>query len=47
MIENDFTDITHRKFVDEEFKRYNIKSLFRFYGGFGPCYNYFYEVWKE
>ena len=47
IIENDFTDIKHKEFVDEEFKRYNFKSIFSDSGGFGPCYNYFYEVWKK
>ncbi len=47
MIENDSTDIKHKEFVDEEFKRYYFKSIFRKSGGFGPCYNYFYEVWKK
>ena len=47
IIENDFTDIKHKEFVDEEFKRYNFKSIFKISGGFGPCYNYFYEVWKK
>ena len=47
IIENDFTDIKHKEFVDEEFKRYNFKSIFSDSGGFGPCSNYFYEVWKK
>lgn len=47
IIENDFTDIKHKEFVDEEFKRYNLKNIYRKSGGFEPCYNFFYEVWKK
>ncbi len=28
IIENDFTDIKHKEFVDEEFKGYDFKSVF-------------------
>ncbi len=42
-----FTDIKHKEFVDEEFKRYNFKSIFSDSGGFGPCYDYFNEVWRK
>ena len=44
IIENDFLIITHKEFVNEEFKRYNFKSIYKMSGGFGPCYNCFYEV---
>lgn len=47
IIENDFIDINHKIFVDEEFKRFNFKKIYIKSGGFGPCYNYFYEVWKK
>lgn len=47
IIENDFTDISHKEFVNEEFKRYNFRTVFNLSGGFGPCENCFYEVWKK
>jgi FkbM family methyltransferase len=47
IIENDFTDITHKEFVNEEFERFNFRTVYNLSGGFGPCYNYFYEVWKK
>ncbi len=47
IIEDVFTDIKHKEFVDGELKIYNFKYVFRFSGGFVPCYNYFYEVWKK
>jgi FkbM family methyltransferase len=47
IIENDFTDIQHKQFVDDEFKRYNFKNIYKQSGGFGPCYNCFYEVWNK
>lgn len=47
IIENDFSDFNHKCFVDTEFKRYDLKPVFRNAGGFGPCYNCFYEVWKK
>jgi hypothetical protein len=45
IIENDFYDIEHKQFVDSEFKRFNFKIDYTKSGGFGPCYNNFYEVW--
>jgi len=47
IIENDFLIFTHKKIVNEEFKRYNFKPIYKMSGGFGHCYNCFYEVWKK
>jgi FkbM family methyltransferase len=47
IIENDFNDIEHKNFVDDEFKRFNFKIVYSKSGGFGPCYNNFYEVWSK
>ena len=44
IIENDFIDITHKEFVDEEFKRYDFRNVYSIPGGFGPCYNFFYQA---
>jgi FkbM family methyltransferase len=47
IIENDFNDINHKNFVDEEFKRFNFNNVYIKSGGFGSCYNNFYEVWTK
>jgi len=47
IMENDYNDINHKKYVD------NILTSNLFYrdytesGGWGPCKNNFYEVWKK
>jgi FkbM family methyltransferase len=45
IIENDFNDIKHKQFVDNEFKKYNLERVYHEQGGWGPCYDFFYEVW--
>jgi FkbM family methyltransferase len=47
IIENDFHILEHKTFVDEEFARYNFNRVYYKDGGFGPCYNFFYEVWEK
>jgi FkbM family methyltransferase len=47
IIENDFYDIKHKEFVNEEFLKLNFKNIYTKSGGFGPCHNFFYEVWKK
>jgi FkbM family methyltransferase len=46
IIENDFTDITHKHFVDNEFKKFNFKQIYKEKSIHGLC-EYFYEVWKK
>lgn len=47
IMENDYTDITHKSYID------NVLNTHHFYvdyvesGGWGPCYNKFFEVWKR
>lgn len=52
IIENDFNDIEHKKFVDNNFKKYNFKKVYfegpkRYYYDFDNivCTSSFYEVW--
>lgn len=47
IIENDFRDITHKQFVDKEFTRFGFQRVYHEAGGFQPCYDFFYEVWKK
>ena len=44
IIKNDFTDLNHKKFVDEEFIRYNLTQVYIKSCGVEPC---FFEVWKK
>lgn len=45
IIENDFNDIEHKKFVDNEFKKHHLERVYHEQGGWGPCSDFFYEVW--
>jgi FkbM family methyltransferase len=52
IIENDFNDIEHKKFVDNNFIKYNFKKIYsegpeRYYYDFDDvvCTSSFYEVW--
>lgn len=47
IIENDFTDLTHKHFVDNEFTRFGFKRVHHEAGGWQPCYDFFYEVWVK
>ena len=45
IIENDFDDIEQKKFVDNEFKKHNLKRVYYEKGPWGPCADFFFEVW--
>ena len=47
IIENDFTDIAEKEFVNQVFEMHGLKCVYAEGGGWGPCYNFFYEVWKR
>ena len=47
IIENDFTDITHKEFVDNNFRDHGFQVIYSQAGGWGPCANCFYEVWQK
>lgn len=47
LIENDFTDMDHKRFVDSEFERNGLQCVHREAGGWGPCYDRFYEAWAK
>lgn len=47
IIENDFFEIEKKTFVDETLAKYNLKSIYKEAGGWGPCYSMFYEVFKK
>jgi FkbM family methyltransferase len=47
ILENDFQDITEKEFVNQVFEMYGFKCIYAEAGGWGPCYNFFYEVWQK
>jgi FkbM family methyltransferase len=47
IIENDFNDIEQKQFVDNEFKKHNLERIYFGGGGWGPCTDFFYEVWTK
>lgn len=47
IIENDFHDIEHKNFVDNNFRKFGFKRVYAKSGGFGPCFEFFYEVWEK
>lgn len=47
VMENDYTDITHKQEVDQRLRSNGFKCVFRQAGGWGPCYDCFFEVWQK
>jgi hypothetical protein len=47
IIENDFTDITHKEFVNKVFIEKGFHPVYHEAGGWGPCEAFFYEVWQK
>ncbi len=47
IIENDFDDLQHMLYVQNLFKQNGLQCVYNEAGGFGPCYDYFYQVWKK
>lgn len=47
IMENDYTDINHKIYIDKILKENNFYVDYVESGGWGPCYNNFYEVWKK
>lgn len=47
IIENDFDDINHMLYVQKLFEQNGLNLVYNQAGGFGPCYDYFYQVWKK
>lgn len=47
IMENDYTKIEEKYYVDEILKKYNFYVDYIEVGGWGCCYNNFYEVWKK
>lgn len=47
IMENDYTYINHKNFIDSQLKTNNFYVDYSESGGWGPCYENFYEVWKK
>jgi len=47
IMENDYHNISHKEYVDSVLKKYNFVNDYSEAGGWGCCYNNFFEVWKK
>uniref|UniRef100_A0A6C0LBY6 Methyltransferase FkbM domain-containing protein n=1 Tax=viral metagenome TaxID=1070528 RepID=A0A6C0LBY6_9ZZZZ len=47
IMENDYWDIEKKNFIDNILKSNNFYVEYSESGGWGPCYNNFFEVWKK
>lgn len=47
IIENDFTDINHKQYMDNVLTTNGFRIAFTQSGGWGPCFNCFYQVWTK
>lgn len=47
IMENDYTDLSHKNYVDQVLKNNHFHRDYVEQGGWGPCMNNFFEVWKK
>ena len=47
IMENDYWDISKKNYIDEILLKNNFSVYYTESGGWGPCYNNFFEVWKK
>lgn len=47
IMENDYHDISKKNYIDEVLTKNNFIVDYVESGGWGPCYNNFYEAWKR
>jgi len=47
IMENDYTDISRKQYVDEVLTQNGFYRDYAEGGGWGPCTDYFFEVWKK
>ena len=47
IMENDYNDISHKNYIDNILKENNFALDYVESGGWGPCSNNFFEVWKK
>jgi FkbM family methyltransferase len=47
IMENDYWEISQKQQVDEILKQNGFSRVYSQAGGWGPCYNFFFETWKK
>jgi len=47
IMENDYYEIDKKEYIDSILKKNNFSIHYSEPGGWGPCFNFFYEVWKR
>lgn len=47
IMENDYQDINQKRYIDTVLENNNFYPIYREAGGWGCCYNNFFEVWKR
>lgn len=47
IMENDYHDLSKKQYVDEILTKNGFSTIYTESGGWGPCYNNFFEVWKK
>ena len=47
IMENDYEDITHKQYIESVLQSNNFELDYSEPGGWGPCFDSFYEVWKK
>jgi hypothetical protein len=47
IMENDYHDIKHKEYVDSVLKANKFYNDYKEAGGWGPCSEKFFEVWKR
>jgi hypothetical protein len=47
IMENDYWDISHKNYIDDVLVKHNFYRDYVEPGGWGPCCNNFFEVWKK
>ena len=47
IMENDYHDITQKHMVDGILREAGFERIYKEAGGWGPCYDFFYETWKR
>ena len=46
-MENDYHDIKHKEYINSVLKQNNFNIIYQESGGWGPCQEFFYEVFKR
>ena len=47
VMENDYFDLSHKEYIDSVMSKSGFNREYVEVGGWGPCYNNFFEVWKR